>query len=51
MGDTQPLQNPYHSNPLKTAPRNLSLFPRLVNADSRLALLIGDDGWTYAELA
>ena len=51
MGDTQPLQNPNHSNPLKTAPRNLSLFPRLANADSRLALLIGDDGWTYAELA
>ena len=27
------------------------LFPRLTRADSRLALIIDDDAWTYAELA
>jgi len=27
------------------------LFPRLTRADSRLALVVGDESWTYAELA
>jgi malonyl-CoA/methylmalonyl-CoA synthetase len=28
-----------------------SLFPRLVNADTRLAIVVGGPGWSYAELA
>jgi malonyl-CoA/methylmalonyl-CoA synthetase len=27
------------------------LFPRLTRADSRLALIVADESWTYAELA
>ena len=27
------------------------LFPRLVSPESRLALIVGDESWTYAELA